>query len=84
MVALKTSFRPAASQDFHNFHHYKSDPYGKVTVLDGLGETVRTESAYGNPWTFTGRRLDGETGLMYYRTRYLDNDLCHGPARFQS
>jgi RHS repeat-associated protein len=47
-----------------------------VTVLDGNG-TPRTvnESAYGNPWTFTGRRLDGETGLMYYRTREYDCGL---------
>jgi RHS repeat-associated protein len=52
------------------------DPYGKVTVLDGNG-TPRTvnESAYGNPWTFGGRRLDQETGLMYYRARMHDTGL---------
>jgi RHS repeat-associated protein len=52
------------------------DPYGKVTVLDGNG-TPRTvnESLYGNPWTFTGRRLDGETGLMQYRARMYDVGL---------
>jgi RHS repeat-associated protein len=47
-----------------------------VTVLDGNG-TPRTvnESLYGNPWTFTGRRLDQETGLMYFRFRYYDTGL---------
>jgi RHS repeat-associated protein len=47
-----------------------------VTVLDGNG-TPRTvnESLYGNPWTFTGRRLDGETGLMQYRERMYDTGL---------
>jgi RHS repeat-associated protein len=52
------------------------DPYGKVTVLDGNG-TPRTvnESLYGNPWTFTGRRLDGETGLMYFRNRMYETGL---------
>jgi RHS repeat-associated protein len=52
------------------------DPYGKVTVLDGNG-TPRTvnESLYGNPWTFTGRRLDGETGLMQFRARMYDTGL---------
>jgi RHS repeat-associated protein len=51
------------------------DPYGRVTVLDGLGTTIRTASLYGNPWTFTGRRLDGETGLMQFRFRYYDVGL---------
>jgi RHS repeat-associated protein len=45
-------------------------------VLDGNG-TPRTvnESLYGNPWTFTGRRLDGETGLMYFRNRMYETGL---------
>jgi RHS repeat-associated protein len=45
-------------------------------VLDGNG-TPRTvnESLYGNPWTFTGRRLDQETGLMYFRNRMYDTGL---------
>jgi RHS repeat-associated protein len=47
-----------------------------VTVLDGNG-TPRTvnESLYGNPWTFTGRRLDQETGLMQFRYRMYDVGL---------
>ena len=75
MVALKTSFRPAVPRDFREFHHSKSDPYGKVTVLAADGVTVRAESAYGNPWAFTGRRLDQETGLMQFRMRNYDVDL---------
>jgi len=54
---------------------YTYDPYGKVKVLAANGVTVRTVSAVGNPWTFTGRRLDGETGLMYYRARMYDVGL---------
>jgi RHS repeat-associated protein len=52
------------------------DPYGRVTVLDENGNprTVN-ESLYGNPWTFTGRRLDGETGLMQFRNRMYSVDL---------
>jgi RHS repeat-associated protein len=67
---------------------YIYDPYGKATVLDGNG-TPRTvnESLYGNPWTFTGRRLDGETGLMYYRARMYSVDLgrfCQrDPAKYK-
>jgi RHS repeat-associated protein len=51
------------------------DPCGKVTVLAADGTTVRTATLYGNPWTFTGRRLDQETGLMYYRWRMYSTDL---------
>jgi RHS repeat-associated protein len=44
--------------------------------MDGNG-TPRTvnESAYGNPWAFGGRRLDGETGLMYFRNRMYETGL---------
>lgn len=51
------------------------DPYGKVSVLEANGTTVRDVSLYGNPWTFTGRRMDQETGLMYYRNRMYDVGL---------
>jgi RHS repeat-associated protein len=54
---------------------YTYDPYGKVQILAADGVTVRTASAVGNPWTFTGRRLDGETGLMYYRARMYSTEL---------
>jgi RHS repeat-associated protein len=36
---------------------------------------VRTTSSYGNPYLYTGRRLDDETGLYYYRARYYDVEL---------
>jgi len=51
------------------------DPYGKVTVLEPNGTTVRTASLYGNPFTWEGRRLDSETGLMQFRFRYYDTGL---------
>jgi len=54
---------------------YRYDPYGKVTILAADGVTVRTASSYSNPWTYTGRRSDGETGLMYYRARMYDVEL---------
>jgi len=54
---------------------YRYDPYGKVTILAADGVTLRTASSYGNPWTFTGRRSDGETGLMFYRARYYSAEL---------
>ena len=30
---------------------------------------------FANPFTYTGRRLDSETGLYYYRARYYDAQL---------
>jgi RHS repeat-associated protein len=54
---------------------YTYDAYGNLTILDPAGATVRTVSSYGNPYTFTGRRLDDETGLYHYRARYYDSEL---------
>ena len=33
---------------------------------------VASQSAIGNPYLFTGRQLDEETGLYFYRARYYD------------
>jgi len=54
---------------------YTYDPYGKVTVLAADGTTTRAVSLYGNGLTFTGRRLDAETGLYYFRNRYYSSEL---------
>jgi RHS repeat-associated protein len=54
---------------------YNYSPYGEATILDAAGTTVLGASTIANPWTFTGRRLDAETGLMYYRARYYDPQL---------
>ncbi len=62
---------------------YLYDAYGKQTVfqhgangvVDWGGDdwiTPGGESGPGNPFMFTGRRLDGETGLLYYRNRYYN------------
>ena len=57
---------------------YSYDAYGLVTVTDGTGTPVSPNSwgtphsAIGNPWMFTGRQLDEETGLYFYRARYYD------------
>jgi len=51
---------------------YQYSPYGVLTILAADGTTVRTVSSYANPYTFTGRRWDGEALLYYYRARYYD------------
>jgi len=47
---------------------YEYSPYGKTTVKNRYGQTL-PETAIGNSYGFTGRRLDYETGLYYYRAR---------------
>ncbi len=52
---------------------YEYGDFGSPEYLDHNGQpTYQQVSAIGNPYLFTGRRIDPETGLYYYRTRYLD------------
>jgi RHS repeat-associated protein len=62
---------------------YQYDAYGRQTihepgsdgVVDFDGDDMITgggRSALGNSYLHVGRRLDGETGLYYYRNRYLN------------
>jgi RHS repeat-associated protein len=78
---------------------YQYDAYGRQTVFSpgasGLvtfrpGDVVTPGgiSLVGNPFLFTGRRLDAETGLYYFRARYYDPVLgrfiSRDPAGFLS
>ena len=59
---------------------YRYDSFGNPTILgpgpDGLMDTIDdvtlTQSAFGNPYLFTAREFDPESGLYYYRARYYD------------
>jgi len=47
--------------------------FGGPIFLNANGNpTGASASTIGNPYLFTGREYDPETGLYYYRTRYLD------------
>jgi RHS repeat-associated protein len=50
---------------------YAYDVFGRPTIRDPNG-VVLAASAFGNPYLFTGRAYDGESGLYYYRARYYD------------
>ena len=67
------------------YYYYHYDGLGSVVALsDSAGDTVQTYeySIYGqvaaedpdhpNPYMFTARRFDVETGLYYYRARYYN------------
>ena len=77
-------------------YYYHYDGLGSVVALsDSDGDSVQTYeySVYGqvaaedpnhtNPYMFTGRRFDFETGLYYYRARYynpyIGRFLWHDP-----
>ena len=53
---------------------YRYRAFGEPTVLDAQGN-VLSKSAIGNPFLFTGREFDQETGLYYYRNRYYAQTL---------
>jgi len=54
---------------------YTYTPYGEVTILDPTALVVRTVSAVDNPYAYTGRRWEPETGLYYFRARYYGPKL---------
>jgi len=64
---------------------YLQDGFGTVTeltegtgttaqsyVYDAWGNIVQQTGNLENPYTYTGREFDPETGLYYYRARYYD------------
>lgn len=70
-------------------YYYHFDGLGSVIVLsDNAGNIVETysyspygevnqASSIGNPYLYTGREYDPETGLYYYRARYYSPTLGH-------
>ncbi len=50
---------------------YEYKTYGEPTIKDSTGKML-TGSAIGNPFMFTAREYDFETGLYYYRARYYN------------
>jgi len=49
---------------------YDYNPFGACVATD-----VNGGGLVGNPYRFTGRRLDSETGLFYYRARYYSTEM---------
>jgi RHS repeat-associated protein len=53
---------------------YSYDIYGQVTIYDAA-DNVLTTSGIGNPYLYTGRRLDAESGNYYFRARVYSPEL---------
>ena len=69
-------------------YYYHKDALGSITGItsssgstvesysyDAFGNLLTPASSIGNRYYFTGRELDYETGLYYYRNRYYDPSL---------
>jgi RHS repeat-associated protein len=68
---------------------YIYDPYGHLTVLDAdFTADADNVSDYDNSYLYTGRRLDTETGLYFYRARYyhagLGTFVTRDPIRYRA
>lgn len=77
--------RPHAMRKNGSVYYYLADGPGNVVGLvdaygnlvneyryGPFGETETVRETVAQPFRFTGRELDGETGLYYYRARYYD------------
>ena len=67
-------------------NYYNADGLGSVTSLtnaagaatqtytyDSFGNLLASTGSVGNPFRYTGREFDPETGLYFYRARYFDS-----------
>jgi len=55
-----------------------SNPAGALTqayTFDSFGKQTASSGSLVNPFQYTGREFDPETGLYYYRTRYYDYSI---------
>jgi RHS repeat-associated protein len=81
--------------------YYQADGLGSVTSLsnsagalaqtytfDSFGKQTASSGSLTNPFQYTGRESDTETGLYYYRARYYDPStgrfLSEDPIRYAS
>ena len=55
---------------------YRYEAFGNTKVYDGSGTEITIPAQFlGNPYMFTGRWYDPESGLYYYRARMYDPKL---------
>jgi len=50
---------------------YRYCAFGEEKIFNERGRVV-TDSSAGNPWRYRGKRVDKESGLMYFGYRYYD------------
>jgi RHS repeat-associated protein len=76
---------PISMQRNGDNYYYVADALGSIVklvdaagnvvnsyVYDSFGNIVQKTEGIANPYTYTGREYDAESGLYYYRFRYYD------------
>ena len=76
---------PLAMERKDKVYFYHADGLGSITALtdkhgnvvrkydyDSFGNMAQEQREFGQPYAYTGREWDKETGLYYYRARYYD------------
>ncbi len=79
---------PLAMEKEDRVYYYHADGLGTITALsnqngkvvqrykyDSFGKRRHRDHKVNQPYTFTGREWDKETGLYYYRARYYDPEI---------
>lgn len=64
-----------ADKDTKVVERYEYNAFGIITIKDENQEIINI-SNYDNQYFYTGRRLDKETQLYYYRNRYYEPELA--------
>jgi RHS repeat-associated protein len=68
--------------------YYEYNVFGEPAIWDVNTMEIVESSVVGNPYMFTGREYDSETGLYYYRARYyspkLGRFLQTDPIRYRA
>jgi RHS repeat-associated protein len=53
---------------------YAFTAFGQETIYHSSGKMIE-KSALGNPWRFSDKRVDEETGLVFFGARYYDPEV---------
>ncbi|HET9285558.1 MAG TPA: IPT/TIG domain-containing protein [Candidatus Angelobacter sp.] len=81
---------PLAQMRAGTIGYYEADGLGTITsitdsggalansyVYSAFGQTTTLTAAFENPFQYTGRELDPETGMYFYRSRYYEPSTGH-------
>ena len=81
------SITSLTDKDGKEVEKYIYNAFGKMTIYDERDNKIE-ESQFDNPYSFTGREHDSETGLHYHRARYYSPELARwiseDPIEFNS
>ena len=69
------SITSLTDKDGKEVEKYVYNAFGKMTIYDERDNKIE-ESQFDNPYSFTGREHDSETGLHYHRARYYNPQLA--------